>query len=71
MIKAQPRTRNHGRTIAFDGASFTVQPGLVTGFLGPDGAVKSTTMRMILGLDTPSSSEVRVKDKLYARRPIL
>ena len=64
MIKAQPLTRNHGRTIAFDGASFTVQPGLVTGFLGPDGAVKSTTMRMILGLDTPSSSEVRVKDKL-------
>jgi ABC-2 type transport system ATP-binding protein len=67
MIEAQLLTKSYGKTVAVDGASFVVQPGRVTGFLGPNGAGKSTTMRMILGLDGPSSGEVRVNGKPYAQ----
>ena len=67
MIEAQLLTKRYCKTVAVDGASFAVQPGRVTGFLGPNGAGKSTTMRMILGLDTPSSGEVRVNGKPYAQ----
>jgi ABC-2 type transport system ATP-binding protein len=66
MIEAQLLTKRYGKTVAVDGVSFVVQPGRVTGFLGPNGAGKSTTMRMILGLDMPSSGEVRVNGKPYA-----
>jgi len=65
MIEANHLTKRYGKTIAVDAVSFTVKPGQVTGFLGPNGAGKSTTMRMILGLDTPSSGEVRVDGKPY------
>jgi ABC-2 type transport system ATP-binding protein len=67
MIEAQLLTKRYGSTVAVDGASFVVQPGRVTGFLGPNGAGKSTTMRMILGLDMPSSGEVRVNGKPYGK----
>ena len=67
MIEAQLLTKCYGKTVAVDGASFAVQPGRVTGFLGPNGAGKSTTMRMILGLDMPSSGEVWVNGKPYAQ----
>jgi ABC-2 type transport system ATP-binding protein len=67
MIEAKLLTKSYGKTVAVDGASFVVQPGRVTGFLGPNGAGKSTTMRMILGLDAPSSGEVRVNGKPYAQ----
>ena len=65
MIEAQHLTKRYGKTIAVDDVSFVVQPGRVTGFLGPNGAGKSTTMRMILGLDTPSSGSVRVNGRPY------
>ena len=65
MIEAQLLTKCYGKTVAVNGASFAVQPGRVTGFLGPNGAGKSTTMRMILGLDTPSSGDVQVNGKPY------
>ena len=65
MIEAQHLTKRYGQTVAVDGASFAVRPGRVTGFLGPNGAGKSTTMRMILGLDTPSSGSVLVNGKPY------
>ncbi len=55
MIEVQHLTKRYGETVAVDEVSFVVEPGRVTGFLGPNGAGKSTTMRMILGLDTPSS----------------
>jgi ABC-2 type transport system ATP-binding protein len=67
MIEAQLLTKRYGKTVAVDGVSFAVQPGRVTGFLGPNGAGKSTTMRMILGLDSPSSGSVRVNGKTYAQ----
>jgi ABC-2 type transport system ATP-binding protein len=65
MIEAQHLTNRYGHTVAVDEASFVVRPGRVTGFLGPNGAGKSTTMRMILGLDTPSSGSVLVNGQPY------
>jgi len=65
MIEAQHLAKRYGTTVAVDEVSFFVQPGRVTGFLGPNGAGKSTTMRMILGLDSPSSGSVLVNGKPY------
>src|SRR5438046_899456 len=55
--------RRPGATTAVSDLPFTVQPGTVTGFLGPNGAGKSTTMRMILGLDEPTSGSVLVNGR--------
>lgn len=66
MIQATSLAKNYGTKRAVDDVSFTVQPGKVTGFLGPNGAGKSTTMRMIMGLDRPSSGDVTVNGKRYA-----
>ena len=65
MIEVQNLTKRYGDTIAVNGLSFQVQPGRVTGFLGPNGAGKSTTMRVILGLDAPSSGSVTVNGRPY------
>ncbi|QJU52264.1 ABC transporter ATP-binding protein [Herbiconiux sp. KACC 21604] len=66
MIEATTLTKRYGAKTAVDGVSFTVRPGLVTGFLGPNGAGKSTTMRMIVGLDRPTSGSVTVNGRHYA-----
>ena len=65
MIEARQLTKRYGETTAVDGLEFTVRPGAVTGFLGPNGAGKSTTMRMIIGLDAPTSGSVTVNGKHY------
>jgi ABC-2 type transport system ATP-binding protein len=65
MIEAKHLTKRYGNTVAVNEVSFAVKPGQVTGFLGPNGAGKSTTMRMILGLDAPTSGEVLVDGKPY------
>ncbi|MCR2824311.1 ABC transporter ATP-binding protein [Microbacterium sp. zg.Y909] len=67
MIEAHSLTKRYGAKTAVDGIDFTVRPGIVTGFLGPNGAGKSTTMRMIMGLDHPSSGSVTVNGMPYAR----
>jgi ABC-2 type transport system ATP-binding protein len=66
MIEARAVTKRYGDKTAVDDLTFTVRPGVVTGFLGPNGAGKSTTMRMILGLDAPTSGGVTVNGKHYA-----
>jgi ABC-2 type transport system ATP-binding protein len=66
MIEAVGLTKRYGSRLAVDQLSFTVRPGQVTGFLGPNGAGKSTTMRMILGLDTPTTGTVTVNGKPFA-----
>ncbi len=66
MIEARNLTKRYGDKTAVDDLSFTVRPGIVTGFLGPNGAGKSTTMRMIVGLDAPSSGSVTVNGRPYA-----
>ncbi|NYE20699.1 ABC transporter ATP-binding protein [Microbacterium immunditiarum] len=67
MITAEHLTKKFGEKVAVDDVSFTVRPGLVTGFLGPNGAGKSTTMRMIVGLDRPTSGTATVDGREYAR----
>src|SRR5690349_2372819 len=65
MIEARCLTKDYGEKRAVDGLSFTVQPGVVTGFLGPNGSGKSTTMRLILGLDAPTRGDVTVNGRHY------
>jgi ABC-2 type transport system ATP-binding protein len=65
MIEVIGVTKRYGSTLAVDRLSFTVPPGVVTGFLGPNGSGKSTTMRMILGLDAPDAGVARVAGRRY------
>jgi ABC-2 type transport system ATP-binding protein len=65
LIEARGLTKDYGDKRAVDGLTFTVQPGVVTGFLGPNGSGKSTTMRLILGLDAPTAGDVTVNGKHY------
>jgi ABC-2 type transport system ATP-binding protein len=69
VIVATDLTKRYGDRVAVDGVSFTVRPGHVTGFLGPNGAGKSTTMRMVIGLDRPTSGTVTVDGARYADSP--
>ena len=66
MIAVENVTKSYGEKVAVDNLSFTVKPGVVTGFLGPNGAGKSTTMRMIVGLDRPDHGTVTVNGIPYA-----
>jgi ABC-2 type transport system ATP-binding protein len=65
VIEAHGLTKKYGAKVAVDNLNFVVRPGVVTGFLGPNGAGKSTTMRMVLGLDRPTSGTVTVNGKPY------
>jgi ABC-2 type transport system ATP-binding protein len=66
MIEAQHLSKRYGHKLAVSDLSFTVTPGVVTGFLGPNGAGKSTTMRMILGLDLPTSGRATINGRALA-----
>jgi ABC-2 type transport system ATP-binding protein len=65
VIEAEHLTKRYGDKVAADDLSFTVRPGIVTGFLGPNGSGKSTTMRMIMGLDYPTRGQVTVNGQHY------
>src|SRR5438270_3677407 len=65
MIEASALTKVYGDKRAVDDLTFTVKPGIVTGFLGPNGSGKSTTMRLVLGLDGPTRGDVTVNGKHY------
>jgi ABC-2 type transport system ATP-binding protein len=65
VIEARNLTKDYGEKRAVDDLSFTVEPGIVTGFLGPNGSGKSTTMRLILGLDAATAGDVTVNGKHY------
>jgi ABC-2 type transport system ATP-binding protein len=69
LIEVADVTKHYGATVAVRELSFTVQPGIVTGFLGPNGSGKSTTMRLILGLDAPNSGHTLVNGKTYRDHP--
>jgi ABC-2 type transport system ATP-binding protein len=69
MIEARGLTKDYGAKRAVDDLTFTVRPGIVTGFLGPNGSGKSTTMRLILGLDRPTGGSVTVNGKEYRDYP--
>jgi ABC-2 type transport system ATP-binding protein len=65
MIEVNGLSKHYGERVAVDDLSFSIKPGTVTGFLGPNGAGKSTTMRLILGLDRPTSGTATVNGKQY------
>jgi ABC-2 type transport system ATP-binding protein len=65
VIEAQHLTKRYGDKVAVDDLSFTVRPGIVTGFLGPNGSGKSTTMRLIMGLDHPTGGMATVNGQHY------
>jgi ABC-2 type transport system ATP-binding protein len=67
MIEARGLSKRYGDTLAVEDLSFAVQPGRITGFLGPNGAGKTTTMRLILGLDQPTSGSVTVNGKPFGK----
>jgi ABC-2 type transport system ATP-binding protein len=65
MIEVRDLTKRYGPTVAVDALSFDVRPGMVTGFLGANGSGKSTTMRLILGLDAPDAGQARVGGRRF------
>jgi ABC-2 type transport system ATP-binding protein len=69
MIELTNVTKRYGSTVAVRDLTFSVKPGMVTGFLGPNGAGKSTTMRLILGLDAPDAGQALVDGKQYRDHP--
>ena len=66
MIKVNGLSKHYGSVRAVDDLTFSVSPGVVTGFLGPNGAGKSTTMRMIVGLDRPTAGTALIDGKRYS-----
>jgi len=72
VIRVRGLTKRYGNVLAVDDLSFDVEPGKVTGFLGPNGAGKSTTMRMVLGLDRPTSGTALVNGTRFTelREPL-
>jgi len=69
MIEIRDLTKRYGRTTAVNGLSFEVRPGSVTGFLGANGSGKSTTMRMIMGLDRPDAGQATIGGRAYRDLP--
>jgi ABC-2 type transport system ATP-binding protein len=65
MIELTGLTKMFGRTRAVDDLTCSIEPGMVTGFLGPNGAGKTTTMRLILGLDNPTSGTATIDGLTY------
>lgn len=65
MIEVRGLTKRYGDRLAVDDVTFSVQAGVVTGFLGPNGSGKSTTMRLILGLDAPNAGTALVDGRVY------
>jgi len=68
-IVVRDLTKSFGTVRAVDGLSFAVQAGTVTGFLGPNGSGKTTTLRMILGLVAPDAGSATIGGRPYAESP--
>jgi ABC-2 type transport system ATP-binding protein len=69
MINIDHLTKRYGSITAVDGLSFDVGPGRVTGFLGPNGSGKTTTLRMLLGLAAPDSGTATINGVRYRDLP--
>ncbi|WP_433275624.1 ABC transporter ATP-binding protein [Pseudonocardia xinjiangensis] len=65
-VTVQGLSKRFGSVVAVDGVTFSVEPGVVTGFLGPNGSGKTTTLRMIVGLITPTTGDARVNGVPFA-----
>src|SRR6187399_847599 len=65
VIEIQSLTKKFGSVTAVDDLSFRVEPGVVTGFLGPNGSGKTTTLRSLLGLVEPTSGTALIDERPY------
>ena len=70
VIEINELTKRYRKVTAVNGLTFTVRPGQVTGFLGPNGAGKTTTLRMLLGLNHPTSGSATISGRPYAANGI-
>jgi ABC-2 type transport system ATP-binding protein len=70
VIEVTGLVKRYGTTTAVNGLTFTARPGQVTGFLGPAGAGKSTTIRALVGLDRPTAGQATVNGRVYGRYPV-
>src|SRR5215472_7436081 len=68
-ISVRNLTKRYGPVLATDDLSFDVQPGKVTGFLGPNGSGKTTTLRILLGLAAPTSGTATIDGRAYRQLP--
>ena len=68
MLELCELRRRFDEVLALDGLSFTVEPGQLFGFVGANGAGKTTAMRIVMGVDRPDSGEVRWRGKVPDRR---
>ena len=66
VIEVRQLTKQFGGVTAVDQLSFEIGSGVLTGFLGPNGAGKTTTLRMLLGLERPSSGQATIWGRRYA-----
>ncbi|MGO1507508.1 MAG: ABC transporter ATP-binding protein [Microbacteriaceae bacterium] len=66
LIEFDRATKRFGAVAAVSDFSARVNPGVVTGFLGPNGAGKTTTLRMLLGLERPTSGTATIGGSRYA-----
>ncbi|MDP4506837.1 ATP-binding cassette domain-containing protein [Nonomuraea turcica] len=67
MISLKGLSKRYGDRLVVDHLSLALKPGTVTGFLGPNGAGKSTTMRLVLGLDHPTSGTALIGGRPYRK----
>jgi ABC-2 type transport system ATP-binding protein len=65
VVSVQGLSKHYGEVIAVDQLSFTLESGSITGFLGPNGSGKTTTLRVLLGLAEPSSGDALVLGRRY------
>jgi ABC-2 type transport system ATP-binding protein len=70
VIVVENLSKRFAGTQAVSDLSFEVRPGVVTGFLGPNGAGKTTTMRVIMGLETPTSGRATIDGLAYHQLPL-
>jgi ABC-2 type transport system ATP-binding protein len=68
-IRIQNLTKRYGPVLGVDDLSFEVRPGQVTGFLGPNGSGKTTTLRILLGLATPTAGTATIGGLPYHQLP--
>jgi ABC-2 type transport system ATP-binding protein len=66
VIRVDNVSKRHGDRLVLDGVSFGAEPGRITAFLGPNGAGKSSTLRILMGLDRPTSGVATFDGKPFS-----